>query len=149
MVNRKRIVIASLVFLGAFLAGSVARVDARAGVRALEGKMRAVTGPRFPAGDTLAIADTLFARCGKTDMRMKERCYEPQVLALRAQRGTRFAMGALHRLIALDRDDSGQDWMQPVGWLTLSGDFSEFGPQQGFMSDALLAPGRVWHVRVK
>ena len=128
MVNRKRIVIASLVFLGAFLAGSVARVDARAGMRALEGKMRAVTGPKFPAGDTLAIADTLFARCGKTDVRMKERCYEPQVLALRAQRGTRFAMGALHRLIALDRDVaySGHDYAHMIGITTYkaSGDFS-------------------------
>ena len=55
-------------------------------------------GPKFPEGDTLVIADTIKARCGKGDYTAKRNCYMTQLLALRAQRGTRFAMGTLNRL---------------------------------------------------
>jgi hypothetical protein len=127
VVNRQRVLIASILFLAAFVAGSVLHTGTRAGVRALEGKVRAMRGPKFPDGDTLVIADTLFARCGKGEATAKERCYGPQVLALREQRGTHFAMGALHRLIALDRDVAftGHDYAHMIGISTFkaSGDF--------------------------
>jgi hypothetical protein len=128
MVNRKLVVIAGLIFLAAFMAGSFAQPSTRARVRALEARMHAMRGPKFPDGDTLAIADTLFARCGTFDKTKKEQCYGPQVLALREQRGTRFAMGSLHRLIALDRDVAftGHDYAHMIGIKTFqaSGDFS-------------------------
>jgi hypothetical protein len=91
-------------FAAAFVAGNLVRVDQIPSVRLLSAKVLAAGGPRFPSADTLVVADTLKARCGSVVGAPKTVCYESQLLALRAQRGTRFAMGALNRLSRIDRD---------------------------------------------
>ncbi len=107
----------SLVFLAAFVLGSVLRVDQLSAVRAVAARLKGADGPHFPAGDTLAIADLLHARCGTGAEPVKRKCLMAQLLALRAQRGTRFAMGALNRLTTLDREVEygGHDYAHMLG----------------------------------
>ena len=105
------------IFAIAFVAGSAMRVDQSAAVRRVRQRLAAMRAPRFPEGDTLVIADTLRGRCGATARKVKIACYDAQLLALRTERGTRFAMGALNRLTALDREVSfsGHEYAHAIG----------------------------------
>jgi hypothetical protein len=113
----RRILIGLLVFAAAFAAGSLLRVDQLPAARMLRTRLSLIDPITFPAGDTLLIADTLRARCGGAVGSRKEPCYTAQLLALREQRGTRFAMGTLHRLTALDNEVSiiGHDYSHMIG----------------------------------
>jgi hypothetical protein len=113
----KAIVVGVGIFAVAFVAGSIVRVDQSAAARRVRMRIEAIRGPRFPAGDTLVVADTLHARCGALQAKPKLACYNEQLLALRQQRGTRFAMGTLNRLNALDRGVafSGHEYAHAIG----------------------------------
>ena len=105
------------IFAIAFVIGSAARVDQSAAARAVAARVASLRGPKFPPGDTLVIADTLRARCGWHAGKDKIDCYNEQLLALRVQRGTRVAMGALNRLSALDHDVAftGHEYAHAIG----------------------------------
>jgi hypothetical protein len=110
-----------LTFAAAFVAGSVLRVDRMPAARAVADRIAAIGDPHFPSGlDTLAAADTLHARC-PGDEKAKRKCLMPQLLALRAQFGTRFAMGALNRLALTDKDVDfdGHDYSHMIGITTM------------------------------
>jgi len=113
----RRLGLGAAIFAIAFVIGSVARVDQSAAARAVIAKVEAWRGPRFPSGDTLTVADTLHARCGALSGKDKVNCYDAQLLALRVQRGTRFAMGTLNRLTALDHDVAftGHEYAHAIG----------------------------------
>ena len=113
----RKLVWGAAIFAIAFVIGSAARVDQSAAARAVAARVASLRGPHFPPGDTLVIADTLHARCGRHSGKDKVDCYNEQLLALRVQRGTRFAMGALNRLSALDHDVAftGHEYAHAIG----------------------------------
>ena len=113
----RKLVWGAAIFASAFVIGSAARVDQSAAARAVAARVASLRGPHFPPGDTLVIADTLHARCGRHSGKDKVDCYNEQLLALRVQRGTRFAMGALNRLSALDHDVAftGHEYAHAIG----------------------------------
>lgn len=116
--TRGRMILASAgLFAAAFIAGSLLRVDQSAAARRVRARIASVRGPKFPAGDTLALADTMRARCGALTGRPKMDCYGAQLEGLRVQRGTRFAMGALDRLTTIDREVaySGHEYAHMIG----------------------------------
>ena len=114
----RKLGIYAAIFAAALVVGSLVRVDQTAAARAVVARVEKMRGPQFPAkGDTLVIADTVHARCGALDGKEKTDCYNTQLLALRVQRGTRFAMGTLNRLTAIDHDVAftGHEYAHAIG----------------------------------
>jgi hypothetical protein len=114
--RRLNLVLASIaLFAGGFAAGA-ARLDMRVVAWALGVRLPAI-GPRFPTADTLVVADTLYGRCSRFEAAAKTTCYQNQLLTLRKQRGTRFAMGTLNRLSVIDREVglNGHDYTHIIG----------------------------------
>lgn len=117
MAGYRKLIAVVGIFAVAFVVGSVSRVDQSAAARRVLARIEALRGPRFPRGDTLLVAETLFQRCGSLEVKPKIACYNEQLLSLRVQRDTRFAMGTLNRLTALDRGVafSGHEYSHAIG----------------------------------
>ena len=114
--RRLNLVLAAItLFAGGFAAGA-ARLDMRVVAWALGVRLQSV-GPRLPRADTLVVADSLYGRCSRLEGHAKTTCYQTQLLTLRKQRGTRFAMGTLNRLSVMDRDVElgGHDYTHLIG----------------------------------
>lgn len=106
-----------VLFAATFALGSVLRVDQLASVRELASTIKNVNGPHFPEGDTLAIAAIIHSRCKTGPEPVKRKCTTEQLLALRVQKGTRFAMGALNVLSMRDKEIEygGHDYSHMLG----------------------------------
>ena len=118
MQSRTKMILGGIaIFAVAFTIGNVTRPDVSQAAKAVAARLRPSRGPKFPEGDTLVMADTIKARCGKGAEAGRRNCYMGQLLALRAQRGTRFAMGTLGRLATIDRavDQEGHDYSHMIG----------------------------------
>jgi len=118
MHSRTKMILGGIaIFAVAFTIGNITRPDVSSAARAVAARLTPYRGPKFPDGDTLVIADTIKARCAKGEYTAVRACYMEQLLALRAQRGTRFAMGTLGRLAAIDRavDQDGHDYSHMIG----------------------------------
>jgi len=115
---RAKLVLGGLaIFAVSFTLGSVTHPDFAKAAHTVAARLKPARGPKFPEGDTLVVADTIKGRCAKAARAARRDCYMAQLLALRVQRGTRFAMGTLNRLTTLDREMAaeGHDYSHMIG----------------------------------